>query len=286
MARKRGGGGGGGGDELRWLGTYGDAVTLLLAFFVMLYAMSQVDSTKFQLLVSGLGDPFKNKTVIEGILEGGTGIVGQSYPSEPSAGIEGIEINLGEAVPIPPDERTDQEPEDGEYLVTQSDLMEVRDALAGVVEEYGLTASIGMEVDIRGLVVSIATDDVLFASGSPVINERGKDLIAAIAPILDRFDNPIRVEGHTDTVPLNQNGYTNWNLSADRALAVLALLQNTHGLNPTRLSATGYGEYQPIASNSSEDGRRQNRRVVLVIEAGGPATPGTPSQQPAAQVGS
>ncbi len=286
MARRRGGGGGGGGDELRWLGTYGDAVTLLLAFFVMLYAMSQVDSTKFQLLVSGLGDPFKNKTVIEGILEGGTGIVGQSYPSEPSSGIEGIEINLGEAVPTPPDERMEQEPEEGEYLVTQSDLLEVRDALAGVVEEYGLTASIGMEVDIRGLVVSIATDDVLFASGSPVINEKGKDLIAAIAPILDEFSNPIRVEGHTDTVPLNQNGYTNWNLSADRALAVLALLQDIHGLNPTRLSATGYGEYQPIASNASEDGRRQNRRVVLVIEAGGPATRGTPSQQPAAQVGS
>lgn len=265
MARKRGGGGGGGGDELRWLGTYGDAVTLLLAFFVMLYAMSQVDSTKFQLLVSGLGDPFKNKTVIEGILDSGAGIVGEAYPSDPSTGIEGIEIRLGEAIPSPPDERPAENP-DGEYLVSQNDLVEVRNALAGVVAEHGLTASIGMEVDIRGLVVSIATDDVLFASGSPVINQQGKDLIAAIAPILNRFENPIRVEGHTDTVPLNQNGYTNWNLSADRALAVLSLLQNAHGLNPTRLSATGYGEYQPIASNATEDGRRQNRRVVLVIE--------------------
>lgn len=268
---KRGGDGGGGGDELRWLGTYGDAVTLLMAFFVMLYAMSQVDSTKFELLVSGLGDPFKNKTVIEGILDGGTGIVGQSYPSEPSSGIEGITVNLGEAVPLGPGKEQEEVQEDANYLVTQNDLLEVRDALAGVIEVAGLQSSIGLEVDVRGLVVSIATDDVLFASGSAVINQGGQNIVAAIAPILADFDNPIRVEGHTDTVPLNQNGYTNWNLSSDRALAVLSFLASTNDINPERLSATGYGEYQPIASNDNEGGRRHNRRVVLVIEAGKPA---------------
>lgn len=281
MAKRGGGGGGGGGDELRWLGTYGDAVTLLMAFFVMLYAMSQVDSTKFELLVSGLGDPFKNKTVIEGLLDGGTGIVGDVYPSEPSRGVEGIDVSIGEIVPLGVEQGLEAgegpgQTQDPNYLVTRNDLLEVRDALAGVIETAGLESSIALNVDARGLVVSIATDDVLFASGSAVINERGRALVAAIAPILVDFDNPIRVEGHTDTVPLNQNGYTNWNLSTDRAVAVLALVVSTNGINPERMSATGYGEHQPIASNSSEDGRRHNRRVVLLIEAGNPASTTTP----------
>ena len=126
-----------------------------------------------------------------------------------------------------------------------------------------------LRLDSRGLVVSIATDDVLFASGSPVLSAAGREIIDALAPILAGFDNQVLIEGHTDTVPLNENGYTNWNLSADRGLAVLEILE-AGGINPRRLSATGYGEFRPISDNSTDEGRAANRRVEMVIVAGAP----------------
>ncbi len=265
----------------RWLTTYGDAVTLLLAFFVMLYAISRVDVQKFQLLVSGFEDPFKNQAAIEGLLDSGNGLLGAAVRDEAVEGLSSLDIlpsspNLGGITAGPPigadpgDTGTDVGGDN--LLSSDEELIEVRDALAEVLTAFGVETSVGLQIDARGLVVSIATDEVLFASGSPVIQPEGRELIAVIAPILNEFDNEVKVEGHTDTVPLNQNGYTNWNLSADRALAVLELLENEHGLNPRRLSATGYGEHRPIADNTTDEGRQLNRRVELVIIAAEPPT--------------
>lgn len=266
--------GAGGDDSNRWLTTYGDAVTLLLAFFVMLYAISQVDVQKFQLLVSGFQDPFKNQSLVDGLLETGDGIVGQASPQTGSAGVERLDIipetvNIGGGAEH--EEKEKEKPDT--VLTTTEELAEVREALIEELEANGIETEVGLALDSRGLVVSIATDEVLFPSGSPVLQPDGEALIGLIAPILNRFDNEIRVEGHTDTVPLDNNGYTNWNLSSDRALAVLRLLEVGYHLNPTRLSATGYGEHRPVASNETEGGRQANRRVELVIVAGEPPEP-------------
>lgn len=262
--------GGGSDDSNRWLATYGDAVTLLLAFFIMLYAISQVDVQKFQLLVSGFEDPFKNTAVEEGLLEMGNAIVGSSFDS--TSGIDSMNL----APPVP---ALATSPVAGgiseadveaatEFIATQEDLREVREKLAVALDEEGVATEIGLQLDSRGLVVSIATDDVLFASGSPILQPEGVALIGVIAPILGEFQNEVRIEGHTDTVPLDSNGYTNWNLSTDRALSVLdVLVDGGFDLKPSRFSATGYGEYRPIASNDTEPGRQTNRRVELVIIA-------------------
>jgi chemotaxis protein MotB len=269
-------------DSGRWLATYGDAVTLLLAFFIMLYAISQVDVQKFQLLVSGFEDPFKNEAAIEGLLDKGNGLLGAAVKDEATEGLSSLDIlptspsigGIDEGPQVGSDPGDSGEYDGGNNLLeSDEDLIEVRDALADVLTAFGVETSVGLQIDSRGLVVSIATDEVLFPSGSPVLQQEGRDLIAVIAPILNEFDNEVKVEGHTDTVPLNQNGYTNWNLSADRALAVLTLLENEHDLNPRRLSATGYGEHRPIATNANEDGRQLNRRVELVIVAGTPPAP-------------
>ena len=266
----------------RWLATYGDAVTLLLAFFIMLYAISQVDVQKFQLLVSGFQDPFKNEAAIEGLLDSGNGLLGAAVKDEATQGLSSLDIlpsspNLGgvaEGPNVGSDPGDTGEDSGGNNLLdSDEDLIAVRDALAEVLTAFGVETSVGLQIDTRGLVVSIATDEVLFPSGSPVLQPQGRDLIGVIAPILNEFDNEVKVEGHTDTVPLNENGYTNWNLSADRALAVLSLLETEHALNPRRLSATGYGEHRPIATNENEDGRQLNRRVELVIVASTPPVP-------------
>ncbi len=261
-------------NELRWLTTYGDVVTLMMAFFVMLYAISQVDQQKFLLFVSGLEDVFQNESVSEGLLEGGEALVGaaSNEPEVGDAGIEGIQILDGmptrdnDSVAPPPPPPTDPSAP-APRLLTQNDLIAVREALSMAFSAAEIGTAPTFELDSRGLVVAIATDGVLFGSGEFTISENGSELIGIIAPILADFDNQILVEGHTDSVPLNNAGYTNWNLSADRALAVLNIMHSTYGIDPTRLSATGYGEYRPNASNETPEGRSANRRVELVIVA-------------------
>lgn len=274
-------------NELRWLTTYADVVTLLMAFFVMLYAISQVDQTKFQLFVSGLADPFDNPAVSEGLLESGTGFIGadmgdgtsdfESFGAPalldglPSIEMLDAEQQLGEYEPneaVDDHEGDDTDPGAGGtegLVVTDEQLLEVRDAIAVALEEAGLAGAVDFELTARGLVIAIATDHVLFASGSAEFGADGDSIVAAIAPTLTSFDNEILVEGHTDTVPLDRFGYDNWNLSADRALAVLKALARWEGIEPARLVATGYGEYRPRESNESDEGKAANRRVELVV---------------------
>jgi chemotaxis protein MotB len=255
--------------DLRFAGTYGDAITLLMAFFVILYAMSEVDALKFQLLVSGLADPFQNSAIEEGLLELGTGIVGVGY-TDPEVGSRIQAIELVESPNRNPFDSEEREEEDT-TLLDDEQLLEVQQRLIAALAEYGLEASVSQRLDSRGLAVSIATDDVLFASGSPVLSPEGIEIISSLTPIFADFENLILVEGHTDNVPYNRAGYSNWNLSADRALAVLEILEGSD-INPQRLSATGYGEFRPVADNDSEAGRAANRRVELVIVAAAPRT--------------
>ncbi|MDJ0496681.1 MAG: flagellar motor protein MotB [Acidimicrobiia bacterium] len=278
-------------NELRWLTTYSDVVTLLMAFFVMLYAISQVDQTKFQLFVSGLADPFDNPAVSEGLLNSGTGFVGADMGDGTAEvesfgapalldGLPSIEM-LEEEEPLDDhdpnsnideeegsDEGVDDDPGAGgteDLVSTDEQLVEVRDAIQLALEDAGLAGAVDFELTSRGLVIAIATDHVLFSSGSAEFGADGDAIVAAIAPTLSTFENDVLVEGHTDTVPLDSFGYDNWNLSADRALAVLKALAKWEGINPARLVATGYGEYRPRESNETDEGKAANRRVELVV---------------------
>jgi chemotaxis protein MotB len=271
-------------NELRWLTTYADVVTLLMAFFVMLYAISQVDQTKFQLFVSGLADPFDNPAVAEGLLTTGSGFVGSDMGNGDSDfesfgapaildGLPSIENLDSEDPPGAGDgetseDNTDPDPGAGgdpERVVTDEQIVEVRDAIQEALQDAGLLGNVDFEITSRGLVIAIATDHVLFASGSAEFGGDGEAIIDAIAPTLQTFNNQILVEGHTDTVPLDRAGYDNWNLSSDRSLAVLKALAKWDGIDPARLVATGYGEYHPRASNETDQGKAANRRVELVV---------------------
>ncbi len=270
-------------NELRWLTTYGDVVTLLLAFFVMLYAISQVDVQKFQLFVSGLADPFGNPAVSQGILTDGAALVGAAAIAQQQIGESGVEgLALLEGMPGLEDQETGEATEQqeelppGVELQQASDLEEVREEIVAALEAAGFGERVvDFEIDARGLTVAIATDNVLFASGSADFGAEGRGIIGAIAPSLAGFGNEILVEGHTDTVPINRAGYDNWDLSADRALAVLKLLVADHAIDPNRLVAAGYGEFRPRADNNSEEGKARNRRVELVIVAEEGDTNGT-----------
>jgi chemotaxis protein MotB len=115
-------------------------------------------------------------------------------------------------------------------------------------------------------VVTVVTDDVLFAPGSATLEASGRRVLDVLAPTLTEFDNPIMIEGHTDDRPINTDRFpSNWELSSHRATTVLRELVDAHHLDPRRLSASGYGEQHPIGDNSTAEGRAANRRVELVI---------------------
>jgi chemotaxis protein MotB len=288
----------GGGDDdgdTRWLGTYADAITLLMAFFVMLYAMSEVDVTKFEAFVRGLAQPFDNVAAESSLLPEGAALVGeQSLPGQP------LDTSAYDPMPDPapapprlvPDDAGDASGEPGPGATESmpgaapsptpeptppadiptpdaNQLEQARATIAGALEAAGLADLATYRYNERGLVVSIASDDVLFATGSTVIDPAGIDILRAIAAGVGGLPNDVTIEGHTDDQPLRRNGYTNWNLSTDRAVAVLSLLVEELGLSPGRLGAAGYGEYRPIGDNTTAAGRAANRRVDFLIAAQG-----------------
>ncbi|MTV27336.1 flagellar motor protein MotB [Nitriliruptoraceae bacterium ZYF776] len=252
MAARRGGRRRGGDDDGgdTWLTTYADAITLLMAFFVMLYAMSEVDVTKFKAFVEGLAVPFGNESG-EGLMPASDGLAPEQPSVMPTAEVAADVTVAEEATPTTPEER--------------ERLDEVAEALDQALADAGLSELVEQRIEQRGLVVSIASDDVLFALGSTDISRLGRRVIATVARTLEGFPNELVIEGHTDDLPLARPGYSNWNLSTDRAVAVLDEMITEHGLPPVKVSAAGYGEFRPLADNDTRSGRSRNRRVDIVV---------------------
>jgi chemotaxis protein MotB len=262
-------GGGAADDKSRWLITYGDLMTLMFALFVVMYGISTADIAKFQKFKEGLGD-FGNPAARDaGVLSGGGGVAGDNPPGALS------EQDYG---PGPREEEVEGESRAGlgagegqgsewrgVHFATRDELPFIRAELEEALERLGLRGEVSFRLEERGLVTAVATDRVLFRSGSAVISPFGREIIGAIAPTLAGLTNQVLIEGHTDDVPLNGPGYNNWNLSTDRAVAVVRLLQEAFGIDPGRLVAAGYGEYRPRATNETALGRSLNRRVEFVI---------------------
>lgn len=247
------------GGSQAWLTTYADAVTLLMAFFVLLYAMSEIDVVKFTAFLEGLRVPFGNESG-EGLLPQTDGLQPEQEPTPPIT---------EEQRPERPDRLREVTQDVLEQLDEQAAAREQLDVIAvaldGALAEAELERYVDQRREERGLVVSIASDDILFALGSTHINKVGLQVIKVVSQTLQPFPNPLMVEGHTDNVPLDRGGYTNWNLSTDRAVAVLSLMIESHKLPPDRVGAVGYGEYHPLADNKTSRGRSRNRRVDIVV---------------------
>lgn len=220
-------------DTGSWLTTYGDMVTLLLTFFVLLFSFSSVDASRFQAVLYSLQDAL-------GFLEAGTTL---KIDYEPTS---------------MPGEK------DKEWEEEQRRLEELLAKLEAIIEEQGLEERILLSLEERGLVVRFL-DSVLFDLGSAELREDALEVLANVAAALQDLPNHIRAEGHTDDLPINTYRYpSNWELSTARATSVMRALLDSYPFSPAQLGVAGYGEYRPIAPNQPR-GQPLNRRVDLVV---------------------
>lgn len=240
----------------RWLVSYADFITLLFAFFVVMYSISSVNEGKYRVLSETLeavfSQPVRSANPIQlGEISRGEGQE-TSTPGDPLAPT--FQIELPEVPQRPP-------VASAEDVKTIDNLsQQLSSALSEMIDSEDVIIKQGedwLELEIKSRVLFQSGDARLARAAVPVIGE--------IADILQTSANPIQVEGFTDNQPINTPRFpSNWELSAARAASVVHLLDR-YGIQPDRMSATGYGEYKPIADNSTEAGRQKNRRVVLVI---------------------
>lgn len=220
----------------RWLLSYSDFMTLLMILFVVLYAMSNVDKAKFSQLSQSLNMA----------MGGGKSIVAKE---------DGTDINKKNT----PINTNIQQSE-------QAKMQDLKNQVDKYLKDNNMSSSVSTQVDQRGLVVSL-NNTILFDTGKADIKPEIQNELIGIAKILNQLKNNIRIEGHTDTVPISNSIFaSNWQLSCARAANVTQFLIDKAGIPASKLSAVGYGQYRPVSDNSTEAGKAKNRRVDIIIE--------------------
>jgi len=221
-----------------WMATYGDLVTLLMCFFVLLFAFSSIDAQKFEAVMQS----FQGSA---GILSGGTSLT-------------------------PADMVFDGMPEsEASTRPTNTESLEVlKEAVEKFLAENQLESKVTVELEARGLLLRFE-DNALFDSGKADLKTGSITTLQFLAEILNTEEfksKNVRVEGHTDNIPINTARFpSNWELSTTRASNVVRFFIEEGDMIPARFSASGYSEYYPIASNELPEGRAMNRRVEIVV---------------------
>lgn len=218
----------------RWLLTYADLITLLLIFFIILYVMGKQDAARFQAMANSLNKAFK-----------GTGhVVGRS----PGPGIRG-----------------GGRPGSGGPGSGEPTAEDVKREVQEIAKQQGLGSDVSVTVDSRGTVITLK-ERVLFGSGRADLSDRARTALDSIGAVLAQKPGSfIRVEGHTDNVPIAGRYPSNWELSSARAASVVRLMVSDMGIDPSHFAVAGFGDTQPVASNDSPEGRAANRRIEIVI---------------------
>jgi chemotaxis protein MotB len=268
-----------------WAIPYGDLVTLLLAFFVVMYAVSSVNEGKYRVLSDSLfaafrGSPRTLEPVQLGQKEAGQGGEVRVIAQQAEV-LQQQPLQLLDPLPLATQpENSPPAPSDAAAQRLSELARHIETAMGDLIEDNLLTVrrhGSWVEVEIR--------TDFLFSSGAATLAPAAGDILRQISGSLKPFPNPIRVEGHTDNRPISTRAYpSNWELSSARAASVVQLFMQS-GIDPRRLAVIGLGEYRPAQSNDTAEGRNANRRVVLVILSGTGAPEGSYADDRAANQG-
>lgn len=254
-----------------WVIPYADLLTLLLALFVVLYAMSSVNTTKYRALAQAISSAFNgSRAVIQ--------------PVTPNAPQSSVPVPTTKPAPIPrtplaqillpvltqhistPDttQATPSDQNKNKLSDEQRNLERIRTEVERALQPLIDKQLVVVRRTPNWLEIEIRTD-ILFPSGVATLSPSASDVLTSLGKILAPFANPLRVEGYTDDVPIDTAVYpSNWELSAARAASVARLFAQ-NGVDPERLGIVGWGQYRPAAENSDADGRNKNRRVLVVV---------------------
>src|SRR4051794_8502818 len=244
-------------NEEPWLLTYADMITLLMALFMVLFSMANVNKSKLESLSQSLQEAFSGK-----ILPGGKAIM-QSGATEdtktptPTPPIPAITPLVNDAEKKASAAQAQQE---------QDDFRRIKASIDRYAQAHGLSSKIQSTITQRGLVIRLLTDQVLFDSGQAELKPQSGPILTQVAKLIQLApSHDVMVEGHTDSVPIHGSVYpTNWELSTARASRVVRYLVD-HGARSLRMGASGYAALHPIAKNTTAAGRSRNRRVEIVL---------------------
>jgi chemotaxis protein MotB len=247
-------------NEERWLVSFADMMTLLFCLFMVLFAISSVNTSKFEALQKALQDAFSGK-----ILSGGQAVMETGNDKQPNK--PGTEPPLPAMTPLQALANTSVEHTASKAAKKEDqDFKALKARIDALVKKEGLTGKVETTVRKRGLVVELLTDNVFFDSGQAVLKPGAFALLDRLGDVLRaEQQHPIVVEGHTDSQPIANAQYpSNWELSGARASAVVRTFASD-GVPSGRLSGALYGAEDPTASNATPDGRSRNRRVDVIL---------------------
>jgi chemotaxis protein MotB len=240
----------------RWLVSYADFITLLFAVFVVLYAMSQSDKKKVEEVMQSIQQSF--------------GMVQSGAPSPKMNVLPSSQMNITPSVKpeiaVVPGTKTVR----GQVKTRadEKDFRQIKSSIEAYLVKQGAQSKVSLTITRRGLIVSLK-EAGFFESGQAHIKPSAYELINTIAEAMSQYNNPLRFEGHTDNVPINSAQFpSNWELSTARAVNGLKYLIKNFDVEPEKISAAGYAEFRPLASNDTSEGRSKNRRVDLVMLSG------------------
>ncbi|WP_186431463.1 flagellar motor protein MotB [Clostridium sp. BSD9I1] len=219
-----------------WLIPYGDMLTLLLALFIVMFAMSELDKAKFK----SVSEDFNV------IFSGGSGVMTENG----STGFVADESKPASTA---------------DNVVEDKKMKEVMGTLQQEIKKRGYSDNVKLNLNDEGLGISIQ-DVVLFNSGDARVLKEVEPLLLQISSMIHKLDNNVKVVGHTDNIPIsNEKFHSNWELSAMRAINVMNFMADAGGIDSGKLSIEAYAEYMPKYDNSTEEGRARNRRVEIFV---------------------
>ena len=238
----------------RWLVSYADFITLLFAFFVVMFASSQANKLKAKQVSESVREALQHgemSAAISVVLGRGK----HDVDKRPDIPDPATSIQKNGLPPPPPNQ---QRPAPADLNKPASDLQKV-------LSQELQTGKVSVRLDSRGLVISLR-EAAFFASGDDAVSPSSLPIIEKIAAGISELPNSVRLEGHTDAVPIHNSRFRdNWELSAARAIAMLVVLRDRFGLDTSHVAVAGYGENAPADTNDTEEGRAHNRRVDLVV---------------------
>ena len=235
-----------------WMNTYGDMVTLLLTFFVLLFSFSTIDAQKWEEIVSSLsGTPFVAIRAID--------------PGD----VKGEILTELNSEPTPTPQPT-PDPMDANVLEIKERFNELFEKIKTHIRENNLGNLLNVEQQENAILIRMS-DSALFDSGKVELKTDARMILGSICAIIEEYDDlirAIRVEGHTDNVPIHTANFRdNWELSTSRSLEVVWFMLGIMDIEPFKMIPTGYGEYHPVDTNETAAGRANNRRVDFVLES-------------------